>query len=223
MNYHLGQKTKNRAPVGTLFVTALMLGFAFAAVTGAPAQTITTPAAPAAVTPPAGNTAFLVGHAVGTQGYVCLSTSTGCSWTVNGSRPEATLFSGQDGQIVTHFLSPDTNPNQYAPNPLPVGSPTWQSSLDSSVVWGKALTPVVVSGSDASCSNTGAIPCLLLQAIGSKTGPSGGKLMTQTTFIQRLNTTGGTAPASGCSVPADVGKQALVPYTADYYFFRKSE
>lgn len=48
--------------------------------------------------------------------------------------------------------------------------------------------------------------------------------MTQTTFIQRLNTTGGTAPASGCSVvPADVGKQALVPYTADYYFFHKDK
>ena len=175
------------------------------------------------IKPPAGNSAFLVGHAVGTQGYVCLPTSTGASWTVNGSRPEATLFSGQDRQIVTHFLSPDTNPNQYAPNPLPVGSPTWQSSVDSSVVWAKALTPAVVSGSDASCPNTGAIPCLLLQAVGSKTGPNAGNRMTQTTFIQRLNTTGGTAPASGCSVPADVGKQALVPYAADYYFFRKDK
>jgi hypothetical protein len=47
--------------------------------------------------------------------------------------------------------------------------------------------------------------------------------MTQTTFIQRLKTTGGTAPASGCSVAADVGKQVLVPYTADYYFFRKDK
>jgi Protein of unknown function (DUF3455) len=45
--------------------------------------------------------------------------------------------------------------------------------------------------------------------------------MSQTTFIQRLNTNGGSAPATGCSASADVGKQALVPYTADYYFFRK--
>jgi hypothetical protein len=29
------------------------------------------------------------------------------------------------------------------------------------------------------------------------------------------------APADGCSTAADVGKQVLVPYTADYYFFRK--
>lgn len=223
MNYHHGQKTKNRASVGAPFVTALVLGCALAAVSGVSARKTTRRATPAAITPPAGNSAFLVGHAVGTQGYVCLPESAAASWTVNASRPEATLFSGQDRQIVTHFLSPDTNPNQYAPNPLPVGSPTWQSSLDSSIVWAKALTPAVVSGTDPSCPNTGAIPCLLLQAIGSKTGPRGSNRMTQTTFIQRLNTTGGTAPASGCSVPADVGKQALVPYTADYYFFRKDK
>jgi hypothetical protein len=51
----------------------------------------------------------------------------------------------------------------------------------------------------------------------------GGKLLTNTTFIQRLNTKGGSAPAEGCSVSSDVGKQALVPYSADYYFFRKAE
>jgi len=54
------------------------------------------------------------------------------------SRPEATLLA-QDVQIITHFLSPDTNPNGFAPRPLPVGSPTWQSSVDSSVVWAMAL------------------------------------------------------------------------------------
>lgn len=224
MNYQLGQKTKNRAPLGALFVTVIVLGFALAAVTGVSAGKTTPPTTPAAITPPAGNSLFLVGRAVGTQGYVCLPTSTGASWTVNSSRPEATLFSKQDHQIVTHFLSPDTNPNPDAPNPLPAGSPTWQSSADSSVVWAKALTPPVVPDPDVrSCPNKGAIPCLLLQAIGSKPGPTGGKRMTQTTFIQRLNTTGGTAPPSGCSVPADVGKQVLVPYTADYYFFRKGK
>jgi hypothetical protein len=47
--------------------------------------------------------------------------------------------------------------------------------------------------------------------------------MTQVTFIQRLNTKGGAAPADGCAVAGDVGKQALVPYTADYFFFRKDK
>ena len=63
--------------------------------------------------------------------------------------------------------------------------------------------------------------CLPVAAdIGSKQGPTGGKILTKTTFIQRLNTKGGSAPAEGCSIFADVGKQTLVPYTADYYFFR---
>jgi hypothetical protein len=47
--------------------------------------------------------------------------------------------------------------------------------------------------------------------------------MTKTTFIQRLNTKGGSAPADGCLTSADVGKHTLVPYSADYYFFRGNE
>ena len=68
---------------------------------------------------------------------------------------------------------------------------------------------------------SGAIACLLLQTVGTKNGPTGGNFMTQTSFIQRLNTQGGSAPATGCSTFSDVGKQALVPYSADYVFLRK--
>ena len=185
-------------------------------------EEITNPTTPAAITPPAGNSAFLAGHAVGTQGYVCLPTSTGASWTVNAARPEATLFTntfGEAVEIVTHFLSPNTNPNQFAPNPLPFGNPTWQSSFDSSKVWGQP-THAITAGSDPSCPNAGSITCLLLQVVGSEQGPDGGKLLTKTTFIQRLNTNGGSAPATGCLVSGDVGKQVLVPYSADYFFFR---
>jgi len=81
----------------------------------------------------------------------------------------------------------------------------------------------IAAGSDPSCPNTGAISCLLLQAIGSQKGPTGGKVMTKTTFIQRLNTKGGSAPDEGCAAASDVGKQTLVPYAADYYFFRNDE
>jgi hypothetical protein len=63
----------------------------------------------------------------------------------------------------------------------------------------------------------------LLQSIGSLEGSTGGKLLTKTTFIQRLNTKGGSAPDSGCSITSDVGHQALVPYPADYFFFRADE
>ena len=38
------------------------------------AAQVTPPATPDAIAPPAGNTAFLVGHARGSQGYICLPT-----------------------------------------------------------------------------------------------------------------------------------------------------
>jgi hypothetical protein len=205
-----------------MFTTVSAGVFIVGASGDAMAQKLTSPATPVDITPPAGSSVYLMGSAVGTQGYVCLPTGTGASWTVNGSRPEATLFVkvfGQDVQIITHYFSPDSKPNTNAPDPLPFGSPTWQSSFDSSAVWAKALKSIP-AGSDASCSHAGAIPCLLLQSIGSLQGPTGGGLMTKTTYIQRLNTTGGVAPAEGCSALPDVGKQKLVPYTADYYFFR---
>ena len=208
--------------IGSAIATALVLTAALLATAPADAQNLSAPKTPTTITPPTGNVVYAQGSAVGTQGYVCLPTATGASWTVNGSRPEATLFVkvfGRDVQVMTHFLSPDTNPNENAPNPLPFGSPTWQSSLDSSMVWGKALTSIP-AGSDPSCSSAGAIPCLLLQSIGSQKGPAGGGLMAAITYVQRLNTTGGVAPAEGCSIGTDVGRQRLVPYTADYYFFR---
>src|SRR3954447_10631174 len=178
------------------------------------------------LTPNQGNSEFLATHAVGTQGYVCLpSGSGGASWTVNNARPEATLFTNVFGaafQIITHFLSPVENPNDVGPKPPRFGDATWQSSLDSSKVWAQKKS-AISAGSDASCPNAGAIDCLLLQTIGSEPGPAGGKSLTQTTFIQRLNTNGGSAPAAGCSVFAEVGKQALVPYSADYFFFHADQ
>jgi hypothetical protein len=51
----------------------------------------------------------------------------------------------------------------------------------------------------------------------------GGKTSAKTTFIQRLNTKRGSAPPSGCSVFADVSKQVLVPYSAEYFFFRADQ
>jgi Protein of unknown function (DUF3455) len=222
LRYHLDHLTKI-ARLRKLFAAVVVL----ASLGTAAAQNITSPASPTIITPPAGNVAFLLGRGVGTQGYVCLPQGTGASWTVNNARPEATLFQtvfGQDVQIITHFLSPDLNPNDAAPNPLPFGSATWQSSFDSSRVWAQVLhSNTIPAGSDPSCPNTGAIACLLLQSIGSLQGPTGGKVMTKVTFIQRLNTKGGSAPADGCLTSADVGKQTLVPYTADYYFFRKAE
>jgi hypothetical protein len=223
MKYNFGQQVSKTVRIRRLSLAALAFGFAI----GAQAQNVVPPVTPTLITPPVGNTAFLLGHATGTQGYVCLPTSTGASWTVNNARPEATLFTkfyGLDVQIITHFLSPDVSPNQFAPSPIPFGSATWQSSVDSSKVWAQVLHGnTIAAGTHPSCPNSGSIACLLLQSIGSQQGPSGGKVLADVTFVQRLNTNGGSAPADGCSVAGDVGKQTLVPYTADYYFYREGK
>ena len=79
---------------------------------------------------PAGNKAFLDGHAVGTQNYICLPSGTGFAWTFFG--PQATLFDDDDEQVITHFLSP---------NPDEGGTPraTWQHSQDTSAVWAMSI------------------------------------------------------------------------------------
>jgi len=224
MSYNLGQQFKKSARIRHLFVAGLVLGCACGTVTVAAAQNVVPPPTPAAITPPAGNTAYLLGHAQGTQGYVCLPTSTGgTSWTINAARPEATLFVkffGQDVQIITHFASINANPNQNATLPVPKsGNATWQSSFDTSKVWAKAVGSIVAGSDAASCPNSGAIPCLLLQSIGNQQGPAGGRLLANATFVQRLNTNGGAAPTTACTV----GQTELVPYTADYFFFQADQ
>jgi len=221
MSKNYWQQAKKIVRVRSLFAAALVLGCALGTVTHAAAQTIASPKTPDSITPE-GNTAFLVGHAFGTQGYTCLPTSTGdTAWSAN-ARPEATLFVdvfGKPVQIITHFASIDENPNDFAPKPVSLaGNATWQSSFDTSRVWA-VKTGQINAGTDASCPNTGSIPCLLLQSIGNQEGPTGGKLLAKVTFVQRLNTNGGAAPTTACSV----GQTQLQPYTADYYFFRADQ
>jgi len=186
-------------------------------------------ATPAAITPPVGNHLFLAGHAFGSQGYVCLPKDGSVSWTVNSARPEATLFAsvfGEPVQIITHFLSHDDNPNDPT-LPVAFGNATWQSSFDTSKVWASASPETTIAaGTDPSCPNTGSISCLLLTALGTEKGPTGGEILAKTTFVQRLNTKGGSAPsnpATGCLALTDVGHQVLVPYTADYFFWRADD
>lgn len=169
----------------------------------ADAEEDTPPPVPDNIQVPAGNKLFLVGHAVGTQNYVCVPSGSVFAWTL--FTPQATLFNGDDRQITTHFFSPNPDENGTI-------RAAWQHSRDTSTVWGRAIANSVVPG---------AIPWLLIQAVGVENGPTGGDRLTKTTFIQRLNTVGGTAPSSGCAVSTDVGKAAFMPYTADYFFYRK--
>ena len=109
------------------------------------AQKVSPPPVPPAIEAPGGNEAYLEGHAVGTQNYICLPSGSGVAWTLFG--PQATLFNDKDGQVITHFLSP--NPSESgAPRPA------WQHSQDTSTIWGQAIA----SSNDADFVAPGAIP-----------------------------------------------------------------
>src|SRR3954470_18651166 len=129
------RKTTKAFSMRGLLVFAFVLGSAFSTVTLAAAQNSTFPVTPSTITPPVGNSPFLIAHAQGSQGYTCLPTvDGGTSWTVNNPRPEATLFTngfGEGFQIITHFTSINTNPKPGVTVPLS-GNATWQSSLDTS-------------------------------------------------------------------------------------------
>jgi hypothetical protein len=217
MSHNLSQQTKKAARVRSLFAAALMFACAFATVTHAAAQ-VAPPTTPDTIAVPAGNSAYLVGHAFGSQGYTCLPTATGGTAWNPTARPEATLFSdifGSQFQIITHFQSINENPKAGVIVPQS-GNATWQSSLDSSRVWMVKVNGIDAGSDPASCPNAGSIQCLLLQSVGNKKGPTGGNLLANTTFIQRLNTSGGSVPTSSCTA----GQTQLVPYRADYFFFR---
>ena len=64
-----------------------------------------------------------------------------------------------------------------------------------------------------------AIPWLLLKATSTPV-PDGNRL-DNTTYIQRVATTGGLAPAKGCDATT-VNTRAEVGYTADYYFWKQA-
>ena len=217
MSYNVGQQTIKTARVRSLFVAALVLACAFGTVNHAAAQ-VTAPPVPDLIAVPEGNSAYLVGHAFGSQGYTCLPTSTGGTAWNPTARPEATLFTdlfGREFQIITHFQSINANPKPGVTVPLS-GNATWQSSLDSSRVWMVKKNGIDPDPNVASCPHTGSIQCLLLQSVGNAKGPTGGNLLFKTTFIQRLNTAGGAVPTTACTV----GQTQLVPYRADYFFFR---
>jgi len=98
---------------------------------------------------------------------------------------------------------------------------TWQDSKDTSTVWGKVVPGD--SSIDAAFVEPGAIAWLKVTVVGAEEGPTGGHALTRTTYIQRLNTSGGVAPSTGCASSSDVDNQAFIPYTADYYFYEKTK
>jgi Protein of unknown function (DUF3455) len=132
---------------------------------------------------------YLVLHAIGVQKYTCQANGT---WLFTD--PEATLYktTGASKPVGTHFLNFST------------GRPVWEWKGGSSVE--AARTQTATGGA-------GNIAWLLLRAVATSPGR-----LAQTTWIQRLNTTGGVAPAGACTP----GATTAVPYTADYFFWREA-
>lgn len=219
MSHSLRLQVEQTARGWRVFAT-FVLGFVLLTVANATAQNIK---GPDSLKPDPGNVAFLVAHAFGSQGYTCLPTSDGnTAWNPN-ARPEATLFVkffGQQVQVITHFASINANPNDFATKPVPLsGNATWQSSFDTSKVWAQKVKAIDAGTDPDFCPNTGSIACLLLQSVGNQEGPTGGKLLSKVTFVQRLNTKGGAAPTTACTV----GQTQLQGYEADYVFFHGHE
>jgi len=77
-----------------------------------------------------------------------------------------------------------------------------------------SVSGVVRSSQPAGGSN---LPWVLIRA--QPIGESG--LFANVSSIQRVNTTGGAAPSSGCG-PDNVGEEARVAYQADYYFYKRA-
>jgi hypothetical protein len=103
--------------------------------------------------------------------------------------PEATLYAdpGYHGEIGTHYAGP-----------------TLEAEDGSKVVAARV----------ADClPERGAIPWLRLDATSSSPTGKFGRI----THVLRVNTIGGTAPATA---GASVGDEARVPYTTEYYFYR---
>ena len=113
----------------------------------------------------------------------------GISWVL--LEPIATLFANANynGKVGIHYRGP-----------------AWESNSGSKVVGTRLF----------GCSpDPTAIPWLKLEAI-STTGPG---IFSSVTYIQRVNTTGGLAPA----VPGStIGEVIQVPYAAEYYFYREN-
>jgi hypothetical protein len=156
------------------------------------APALPSPACDSSQVPPENRVTFHA-YALGVQIYVWTADPMNpglASWVFKA--PEAALFADPcyAGQVGIHYAGP-----------------TWESN-DGSKVVGTRL---------AGCTpNRGAIPWLKLGAA-STSGPG---IFDHTTYIQRVNTIGGTAPAEAGLF---FGDEARVPYTAEYYFYRAAK
>ena len=121
------------------------------------------------------------------------------TWECKANDTGAFVWSGPSPEADLIDKS-GTNQGKY------FGGPTW-SHNDGSKVTGKQL---------AVSPSPGNIPLQLVQA----NPATGDGAMKGVTYIQRLNTVGGTAV--GTCTAANAGAKQQVKYAADYYFYKAS-
>lgn len=174
--------------LGALMALLIVIGFSPVSILAAPAGDQKAPDLPS---PLCDRLKVEVGNKVHSHVY---ATGTqiyrwdGMSWVF--VEPAATLYANANynGKVGIHYRGP-----------------TWESNSGSKVVASRLFgcTP-----------DPTAIPWLLLEAV-STTGPG---IYSSVTFVQRVNTTGGLAPAYPGLV---IGQVVEVPYTAEYNFYRE--
>jgi hypothetical protein len=148
------------------------------------------PSVPAALAVPARHELKVRFGASGVQIYKCQPSMPGGSDFVwTFSAPEAILHDAAGRTAGRHYAGP-----------------SWEAD-DGSKVAGKLAAKVPAPDGVS-------IPWLLLNATVAQPGAT----FDRVDFVQRVNTSGGAAPASGCT-SASPGVEVRVPYTADYYFY----
>lgn len=112
------------------------------------------------------------------------------------------------GKFAWMLKAPDAQLTDMGGKPFGrhFAGPSWEAK-DGSRVTGKAMANVP-------SPNTDSIPWLLVTEVSR----SGEGVLARVTSIQRINTKGGKAPASGCDAAHD-GQEYRAPYSADYMFF----
>lgn len=146
---------------------------------------------PAAVQVPAGNKVFWETVGVGEITYECRAKT------------------GAAGQFEWVFVGPDARLNDRSGKQVGkyYGPPATWEGMD-----GVKLTATQVAVSPGGAGN---IPMQLVKA-----NPAMGTgSVTGTTYIQRVATMGGVAPAAACAA-GNVGAKQIVKYQADYIFWR---
>ena len=144
---------------------------------------------PANVQPPAGQKAAMTWTGTGELSYECRARQ-------DDANAFEWAFVGPDAKL-TDATSRAATGKYYA-------GPTWEAA-DGSKVTGKQ-----VGVAPAAAGN---IPFQLV-----KTDPGSGSLR-DVTYIQRVNTKGGVAPADPCNASSK-GTKKTVPYSADYVFYK---